>query len=78
MVEVRSSLLGCVVDSCSYIADWNCQAIVAQVLIANADKCVLAESQELQRLYQQGEDGLARKRAMSQAHNRSQSKPRRQ
>ncbi len=37
----------------------------------------LAESQELQRLYQDGEDGLARKRALSQAYNRSQSKPRR-
>lgn len=36
----------------------------------------LAESQELQRLYEGGDDGLARKRALSQAHNRSQSKPR--
>jgi len=38
----------------------------------------LAESRELQGLYREGEDGLARKRAMSQAYNRSQSKPRRE
>lgn len=37
----------------------------------------LAESHDLQRLYAQGEDGLARKRALSQARSRSQSKPRR-
>ncbi|MGY2894398.1 vWA domain-containing protein [Deinococcus sp. UYEF24] len=38
----------------------------------------LAESQELQRLYSQGEDGLARKRAVSQSYNRSQSKLRKE
>ena len=36
----------------------------------------LHESQDLQRLYAEGDDLLARKRALSQAHNRSQSKPR--
>ena len=36
----------------------------------------LAESRDLQRLYEGGDDLLARKRAVSQAHNRSQSKPR--
>ena len=36
----------------------------------------LAESQDLQRLYEGGDDLLARKRALSQSHNRSQSKPR--
>jgi Ca-activated chloride channel homolog len=36
----------------------------------------LLESQDLQRLYNEGDDRLARKRALSQSHNRSQSKPR--
>ena len=36
----------------------------------------LAESQDLQRLYAEGDDLLARKRALSQSYNRSQSKPR--
>ena len=36
----------------------------------------LLESQELQRLYLEGDELMARKRALSQSHNRSQSKPR--
>ena len=36
----------------------------------------LTESQDLQRLYEGGDDLLARKRALSQSYNRSQSKPR--
>ncbi|GGR35924.1 vWA domain-containing protein [Deinococcus ruber] len=38
----------------------------------------LVESTELQRLYAQGEDRLARKRALSQSYARSQSKPRKE
>jgi len=36
----------------------------------------LTESQDLQRLYEGGDDLLTRKRALSQSYNRSQSKPR--
>jgi Ca-activated chloride channel family protein len=36
----------------------------------------LLESQELQRLYLEGDELMARKRAVSQSHSRSQSKPR--
>jgi Ca-activated chloride channel family protein len=36
----------------------------------------LLESQELQRMYREGDEMMARKRALSQSYNRSQSKPR--
>ena len=39
-------------------------------------QATLLESQDLQRLYAEGDDLLARKRALSQSYNRSQSKPR--